>query len=122
MTRLISPAPPIPRREAPPDVLHPGALRARAILLALFLIPLDSLWIIQMERIRSGPYPTTISLFANAVFVLAVLVLMTRAARRFTLLRGLALTQAELLLVYFMVAFSGALAGLDMMPILIQML
>jgi hypothetical protein len=119
---LISPARPTQRSQSPPDVLHAGTVRARAIVLALFLIPLDSLWIIQMERIRAGPFPTTISLFANAVFVLAVLVLMTRAAPRFRLLRGLALTQAELLLVYFMVAFSGALAGLDMMPILIQML
>src|SRR5262249_20085324 len=74
--------------------LATGIVRARAIVLALLLIPLDSLWIIQMERIRSGPYPTTISLFANAVFVLAVLVLLTHAARRFRGLRGLALTQA----------------------------
>src|SRR3954471_6619107 len=102
MAKLISPAPPTPRAPTVPESLSPGVVRARAIVLALFLIPLDSLWIIQMERIRAGPFPTTISLFANAVFVLAVLVLLTRAARRYRLLRGLALTQAELLLVYFM--------------------
>src|SRR5437870_809603 len=93
-TRRRGPAAPAPGERA-------GVVRLRAIVLGLFLVPLDSLWIIQMERIRAGPFPTTISLFANAIFVLAVLVLLTQASRRFAPLRALALSQAELLLVYF---------------------
>ena len=89
MTKLTSP---IARGRSatptPTEALPESVIRARAIVLALCLIPLDSLWIIQMERIRSGPFPTTISLFANAVFVLAVLVLGNHVARRSRALRG----------------------------------
>src|SRR5687767_11166624 len=98
MARLTSPVSPERHAAGPPLVARrESAVRLRAILFALALVPLDSLWIIQMERIRSGPFPTTISLFANAVFVLAVLVLGNQAARRIRLLRPLELTQAELL-------------------------
>jgi uncharacterized protein DUF6785/uncharacterized protein DUF6784 len=73
-----------------------------------------------MERVMSGPYVTTISLFGNAVFVLALLVglngLLKRGARRWSL------SQAELLLVYSMVAMGSAFAGLDMVSILVQMM
>ena len=42
-------------------------LTARSILLGLLLIPPNCYWIIQMERVRKGPYVTSISLFANAL-------------------------------------------------------
>jgi Family of unknown function (DUF6785)/Domain of unknown function (DUF6784) len=73
-----------------------------------------------MERVARGPYVTTISLFCNAIFLLALLLagnqLLARRAPR------LALSQAELLLVYSMVAMGSAFAGLDMVSILIQMM
>src|SRR5207248_483678 len=77
-------------------------------------------WVVWMERVARGPYVTTISLFCNAIFLLALLVagnglLLRRAPRA-------ALSQAELLLLYSMVAMGSAFAGLDMVSILIQMM
>src|SRR5207249_7169102 len=100
--------------------VEPARVRAGAVLLACPLIVLDNLWVVWMERVARGPYVTTISLFGNAVFLLAVLIgansLLQRRARR------LALSQAELLLIYSMVALGAAFAGLDMVSILIQMI
>ena len=72
-----------PRTEAPtiervgesqPPVVGVAAggrsLSARVLFLALILIPLNCYWIMQMERVRQGPYVTSISLFANVVFLL----------------------------------------------------
>src|SRR5438067_1551722 len=100
--------------------IDPSRVRGRAVLIACPLILLDNLWVVWMERVARGPYVTTISLFGNAVFLLAVLVGMN------ALLRGraprLALSQAEMLLIYSMVAMGAAFAGLDMVSILIQMI
>jgi hypothetical protein len=90
------------------------------VLLACPAIVLDNFWVVWMERVGRGPYVTTISLFCNAVFVLSLLLagnhLLHRRARRH------AFSQAELLLVYSMVAMGAAFAGLDMVSILIQMM
>ncbi|HOJ22407.1 MAG TPA: hypothetical protein PLY56_12825, partial [Armatimonadota bacterium] len=56
---------------APPK----ARLTWRSILLGLLLIPPNCYWIVQMERVRKGPYVTSISLFANALFVLVLLAL-----------------------------------------------
>ena len=73
-----------------------------------------------MEKVRAGPYVSTISLFANAVFLLFLLVAFNWLLKRIR--RSWAFTQAELLLVNTMVAVGTALAGHDMMPILVQMI
>lgn len=90
------------------------------LLLACPLIVLDNLWVVWMERVERGPYVTTISLFGNAIFLLAALHALNALVRRRS--PRLALTQAELLLVYSMVAMGAAFAGLDMVSILIQMM
>lgn len=120
-----------PRKEPPPQghqaagepdgaVRAPGAIGLRALVLGLVLIPPNSWWVIQMEKVRNGPYPTSISLFANAVFILVALIAANSALRR---MRPFwALTQAELMAVYTMVALGSALAGHDFIPVLIQLM
>src|SRR6266702_4398159 len=87
------PGPTMLTREAPRTAPSGGAAHAvapengralslRVLLLALVLIPLNSYWIIQMERVRQGPYVTSISLFANVVFILLLFVAWNALLRR----------------------------------------
>jgi hypothetical protein len=97
-----------------------STIRLRAFLAALIIVPLDDLWVIMMEKVREGPYPTTISLFPNAVFILALLVALNHLLRRFS--PRAAFTRAELLAIYAMTVISAALAGHDMLPNLVGMM
>ncbi|MGQ9454874.1 MAG: DUF6785 family protein [Armatimonadota bacterium] len=101
-------------------VVNPSTVRLRAFIAALIIVPLDDLWVIMMEKVREGPYPTTISLFPNAVFILALLVLLNTAFNKY--LPKVAFTRAELLLIYTMTVVSAALAGHDMLPNLVGMM
>ncbi|MEI6913959.1 MAG: DUF6785 family protein [Armatimonadota bacterium] len=92
-------------------------IRRRVILLALAIIPLDQYWVLMMEKVRTGPYPTTISIFANAIFILAILVALNKLGKR--VFKKDMLSSGEMILVYSMVAIAGALAGHDMMPTLV---
>ena len=47
----------------------------RAVLIALLLIPINSLWIYYTEIVRYEGHPTTISIFYNCVFIIFCLVL-----------------------------------------------
>jgi hypothetical protein len=92
----------------------------RALVLGALLIPLNGYWIVLMERVMYGPYPSTISLFANAVFLLFLLVALNALLRR-TVPRY-AFSQGELLTIYTMLAISTGLAGLDGVSILSQII
>ena len=67
-----------------------------------------------------GPYPSTLSLFANVVFVLFALIGLNALCRKIAPKR--AFGQAELLTVYTMLAISTGLAGLDGAGILSQII
>ena len=97
-----------------------SALRPRAFFIALPLIVLDAFWIIHAERVGYGPFFTTISLFANVLFILTALLVLNNLVRRFV--PRMSLSQSELLLIYTMVAIGAALAGQDMGSALIPML
>ncbi|NLC57828.1 MAG: hypothetical protein GX774_13410 [Armatimonadetes bacterium] len=99
---------------APPK----SAVTLRSVGLALLLIPLNCYWIVQMERVRKGPYVTSISLFANAVFVMVVLVLLNAWVARRRPQR--AFTPGELLVTYSMVALASGLCGMDFVQVLMQ--
>lgn len=86
-------------------------IRWPVIALGALLIPFNCQWIIVMERVMFGPYPSTVSLFANVVFALFLLVALNRLLVRFA--PRLAFSQGELLTVYTMLAVSTGLAGLD---------
>lgn len=90
------------------------------MLLGSLLIPFNAFWMVRQERVMFGPYPSTLSLFANVVFILFVMVGMNAACRRF--LPRIAFSQAELLTVYTMLAISTGLAGLDGAGILSQII
>ncbi len=97
-----------------------GGVTLRAVTLGCLLIPLNAFWIVRLERVMFGPYPSTISLFANVVFVLFLLVGLNRVLKRF--LPRHAFSQGELLTLYTMLAISTGLAGLDGVGILSQMM
>jgi hypothetical protein len=93
-----------------------GGVTPRAVLVALFLIPFNTYWIMQMELVRYSGHPTTISIFFNVVFCLLLLTV-------YNLLVGrrwpkLALSQGELLVIYIMLSIASALCGHDFIEIL----
>jgi hypothetical protein len=107
----------------------PGRWSAlRPLLLGLALIPLNAFWLVRMEVAgmigasggTAGPYPTSFSLYANAVVWLLLLVginrLLLRRAPR------LALSQPELLVVYVMLVVASSIHSLDLMDVLVPML
>jgi hypothetical protein len=96
------------------------ALSVRVLLLALLLIPLNSYWIIQMERVRQGPYVTSISLFANVVFILLLFVGLNALLYRWR--PRLAFRRGELLLIYVMLSISSGICGMDLVQVLMQII
>jgi nitrogen fixation/metabolism regulation signal transduction histidine kinase len=66
----------------------------RILLIALFLIPINSLWLMTASLWGAG-YPTTVSLFFNAIFFLFILVLLNQLIKRISPRR--ALSKRELL-------------------------
>jgi len=96
---------------------HPG----RAIVLGAVLLPINALWLVQMEMGRSGgPYPTTFSLFANVVFWLAAPIPFNHLLRRY--LPRLALSSTELLILYVMLCLGSAIASVDFLDVLLPMI
>ncbi|MCX8053189.1 MAG: hypothetical protein N3B12_05225, partial [Armatimonadetes bacterium] len=59
-----------------------------------------------MEKVREGPYPTVISLFVNTIFILAVVAALNTIVKR--LRPSWALSMAEMLVVYSMIAIATA--------------
>jgi hypothetical protein len=96
------------------------ALSGRVLLLALVLIPLNCYWIIQNERVRQGPYVTSISLFANVVFILLLFLILNAALR--LLWPRAAFRRGELLLLYVMLSVSSGICGMDMIQVLMQII
>lgn len=92
----------------------------RAVAAGLAILPLNSIWVLQMEKVNRGPYPTTISLFANVIFILALLAGLNALLRRVR--PSWCFSQAELLAVYTMVAIGSAMAGHDLISVLVQMI
>jgi len=95
-------------------------LRPRSIVIGLILIPANAYWVVLMEKVLNGPYPTSISLFANVIFILFVLWALNKLLAR--IYPRAVLTQPELLVIYVMVAVGSALAGHDSLPTLVMML
>jgi hypothetical protein len=90
------------------------------VALGALLTPLNAYWVVQLERVMFGPFPSTISLFANVIFVLCLFVGLNALLRRFA--PRFAFSQGELLTLYTMLAISTGLAGSDGVPILSQIL
>ncbi len=115
---------PDPHVEARPDAnATPATFRGvtpRSVGTALVLMPLNAYWVICMEVVRYSGHPTTISLFFNVVFLLAVLIGVNALVRKIA--PRLALRPDELLTVYIMLALASAVTGHDMVEVLTPML
>ncbi|MBN1458044.1 MAG: hypothetical protein JXA57_00815 [Armatimonadetes bacterium] len=101
--------------------MRSGTTVWRGVLIGVLLLPVNAVWVLQMEHITAyGPIPSTISLFFNVIFILFFLVLANMALRRLS--PRLALTRAELIIIYVMLATSTSLAGLDGMQVLLPVM
>lgn len=99
-----------------PSTRNPG-VTWRSVLLGLLLIPPNSIWIVQVEIVHYSGHPTCLSIFSNAVFSLFLLILanllLVKAKPTW------ALTQAELLTSYILVALGSTVPAHDMLQMLV---
>jgi hypothetical protein len=93
-----------------------SGLTWRSLLIGLLLIPPNVYWVTQMELFRYSAHPTTVSLFFNAVFCLLLLAGLNQLVRK--LRPSLALSQAEMLMVYSMVCIASCVCGHDGLQVL----
>ena len=87
----------------------------KAILVGLFLVIVNAYWVGIASELWYAVY-TLVSPFSNAVFTLALLLLINAGLRRYA--ENLAFTPAELLLIYTMVTMVSTISGHAMMAIL----
>lgn len=99
---------------------HLLPIRVWVIFLGLALIIPNAFWVVEMHNVKEGPYTTLLSLFANCIFILTGLLLLNIPLRRY--LPKIALNRAELITIYSMLCIGSALASLDMIPILVEMM
>ena len=85
-----------------------GGLTSRSIILTLVLLPISSLWIIQQETVRYT-YPTWVAPISNVVFIVVVLIFLTKILEK--LLRRTLLSQAEFLMVYFLLSIGACICS-----------
>lgn len=96
------------------------AVTWRSILLCLLLLPINALWVVNMEVVRYSAHPTTISLLFNTIFFLLCLTLINRAIKRIA--PRLALERGELLLIYSILCIGSCVSGHDMLEVFVPML
>ena len=99
---------------------RPRAVTLRALLLCIFLLPINAYWVVQMEVVRYSAHPTTISLLFNTIFVLFVLTVLNRGVAKVAPKR--ALQRGELLLIYSVLCIGSCLCGHDMLQVFVPML
>lgn len=104
----------------PPTAKRPradgGAITPRVLVLSLFLIPINALWITWTEFVTYSDNVTTQALFFNAVAFLLFLQLVNTALYR--LAPKYALSRAERVGLYLIIAAASGLAGHDTLQIL----
>lgn len=120
---MLSKTPPKPdvpaaRDEAP--VARRRSVSARALCIAFLLTPLNAFWIVHSEIVQYAGHPTTVSLFFNVLFCLAVLVGINAALARWAPRRRF--SQGELLTIYLLLSLSTAMVGHDMIQVLISVM
>lgn len=99
---------------------HRFGVTARAIMLGLALIPVNSYWIFMTEIVRYQGHPTTISLFYSSIFNLVMLILANTLIRR--LAPRYVFSQGELITIYVMINIGSALVGHDSLQILVSLM
>ena len=97
----------------------------KSVVLSLILIPVNCYWIMYTEMVWWGLFPTTMSLFFNAVFFVFTITLLNLLVRRISRNIGggqWALTHGELLVIYVMLCMASAIASHDHTQVLIPMI
>ena len=94
-----------------------GGVTFRSIVLGLILIPLNALWVVLTEIMWLSGQPATISLFYNVIFIIFPIILVNLLIRRFR--PAWALQPSEILVVYTMLSLGTAIAGVDLITILV---
>ncbi|MHB1460788.1 MAG: DUF6785 family protein [Armatimonadota bacterium] len=101
----------------------------RAILIAVLLLPPNALWLVQTEMLNrasntpgssGGPYPSTFSLFANVICIIAALLLVNVLIKRIK--ASAVLNPSELLIIYCMLSIGTAMTSVDGFHILVPMI
>ena len=92
----------------------------RSIVIGFVLIPMNSFWLALAEVVWYTGEPTTLSLYANVVFIMCLMVVGNAGLKRVK--SDWALTPAELLVVYIMLSIASAVGGHDMIEVLIPTL
>lgn len=87
----------------------------RVLLIAIFLIPINSLWMMTASLWNAG-YPTTVSLFFNVVFYLFIILIINRLIALF--FPKQVLTKKEIALLYPILTVASSLNGLDMLQLI----
>jgi hypothetical protein len=87
----------------------------RVLLIAIFLIPITSLWMMTASLWNAG-YPTTVSLFFNVIFYMFIIIVINRLIASVSPKK--ALTRKELALLYPMLTVSASVNGLDMLQLI----
>jgi hypothetical protein len=108
-----SPGRPRPREEPPG-----GGITRRALALGFLLVPANTYWVVQSEVIRYAAHPTTTSLFFNVVFCVCALAALNALLRRVR--PRWAFSQGELLVVWIILSLGTAMAGHDMLEVLVS--
>ena len=88
----------------------------RAVVLACALMPILALWVVQSELIWYSGHSTAISLFFHVTFVVFLLALGNLAVRQRW--PDAALSGAELMTIYMMLAIAGTFCSHDLFQIL----
>jgi hypothetical protein len=88
------------------------------VLLGFLLVPVNAFWVVWTEVARYAAHPTTTSVFFNVVFCVCVLVALNALLKRF--LPRHAFSQGELLVIYTLLSLGTAMAGHDMLQVLVS--
>jgi hypothetical protein len=97
-----------------------SGITLRAVGLGLILIPINCYWIMYTEMVWWAQFPTTMSLFFNVIFCLAVIIPINLLFRKIS--PKLSLDQKELLVIYIMLCMASAVASHDNLQVLIPMI
>lgn len=96
------------------------AVTLKSLIIGVILIPPNVYWLIQLEMVWGGTYPSTITLLMPAVFSISVLIGVNFLLARF--LPQATFNQGELLTIYIMLAVGLALNGCDVLQTLVHLL
>ncbi len=99
---------------------RPPRPRLRAVVLGTLLIPLNAVFVIQVEVVAAAMQATNLSLFYNVVVTLALVVAANAVVRRWW--PKAALEPGELRVIGIMVSVATALFGVDMLQIFIGLM